>query len=87
MIRGLANAYMKGWEYKIKQEEKYIECKERIIERRNEKSKPYKRDLEFVRQYEYVDNSPPEWTRKDYWIGGIGAYYYDRIADYVKERW
>ena len=87
LITGITRAYLNDWGQKIREEEKYLRAKERIEDMRSEGRRPYKSDLETVKDYEYVDNSLPEWTQKEYWMGEVGAYYWDRAASYVKERW
>lgn len=84
---GATGAYLNDWSKKIRDEEKYLRSKDRIEHMNVDGSRPYKSDLERVRDYEREINSPPDWIRKDYWIGGVGAYYFDRAAEYVKERW
>lgn len=85
-LTGMTKAYLNSWGQKIKEEERYLKSKERIEDMRSEGRKPYKSDLERVKDYEYVDNSPPEWIRKEYWIGEVGSYYLDAATDWFNKR-
>ena len=87
LVNGLIRGYFSDMKKEIRREEKYISCKGRIDDMRSEGRKPYRSDLEYVKEYEYVDNSPPAFLQKEYWIGEIGGYYWDQATNYLKERW